>query len=62
MGASLLFFVRKGFRLVETAQGVFGRLSTHEGFFAGLEFAPVVVAVGGLVSGEVVDEDGAEEG
>jgi len=45
MGASLLVFVRTIFRLVETSQGVFGQLSTHEGYFAGLEFAPVVVAV-----------------
>ena len=43
--ASVLVFVRTIFRLVETSQGVFGYLSTHEGFFAGLEFAPVVVAV-----------------
>ena len=43
--ASVLVFVRTIFRLVETSQGVFGFLSTHEGFFAGLEFAPMVVAV-----------------
>jgi hypothetical protein len=43
--ASVLVFVRTIFRLVETSQGVFGYLSTHEGFFAGLEFAPMVVAV-----------------
>jgi hypothetical protein len=43
--ASLLVFIRTIFRLVETSQGVFGHLSTHEGYFAGLEFAPVVVAI-----------------
>jgi hypothetical protein len=43
--ASVLVFVRTIFRLVETSQGVFGYLSTHEGFFAGLEFTPMVVAV-----------------
>lgn len=43
--ASVLVFVRTIFRLVETSQGVFGYLSSHEGFFAGLEFAPMVVAV-----------------
>lgn len=45
MLASLLVFLRTIFRLVETAEGVFGYLSTHEAFFGGLEFAPVVVAV-----------------
>lgn len=43
--ASVLVFVRTIFRLVETSQGVFGYLSSHEGFFAGLEFAPIVVTV-----------------
>ena len=43
--ASILVFIRTVFRLVETSQGVFGYLSTHEAFFGGLEFAPVVVAV-----------------
>lgn len=43
--ASVLVFLRTIFRLVETAQGVFGYLSTHGGYFAGLEFTPVVVAV-----------------
>lgn len=38
-------FVRTVFRLVETAQGVFGYLSVHEVFFGTLEFAPVGVAV-----------------
>lgn len=45
MISSLLVFVRTIFRLVETSQGVFGHLSTHEGYFTALEFAPVVVAV-----------------
>ena len=40
--------VRTVFRLVETSEGVFGFLSTHEAFFGSLEFAPVVVAVGML--------------
>jgi len=44
-GASLLIYLRTIFRLAETSQGVFGYLSSHEGFFGGLEFAPVVVAV-----------------
>lgn len=43
--ASVLIFIRTIFRLAETAQGVFGHLSSHEGYFAGLEFAPVVAAV-----------------
>lgn len=43
--AALLVFVRTVFRLVETAQGVFGYLSVHEAFFGTLEFAPVGVAV-----------------
>lgn len=44
--ASLLVFIRTVFRLVETSQGIMGYLSTHEGFFGGLEFAPMVLAVG----------------
>lgn len=44
--ASLLVFIRTIFRLAETAQGVFGNLSSHEAYFGGLEFAPVIVAVG----------------
>lgn len=67
--ASLLIYLRTIFRLAETSQGVFGHLSTHEGFFGGLEFAPVVVAVGVLagwhpgrwIPGRVVESDGAEE-
>lgn len=43
--ASLLVYLRTIFRLAETAQGVFGYLSSHEAFFGALEFAPVVIAV-----------------
>merc|ERR1712225_222599 len=43
--ASTLIFIRTIFRLAETSQGVFGHLSSHEEYFAGLEFAPVVAAV-----------------
>ena len=63
--ASLLIYLRTIFRLAETSQGVFGYLSSHEGFFGGLEFAPVVVAVGLLagwhpgrwIRGRVVEGD-----
>ena len=44
--ATLLVYLRTCFRLAETAQGLFGYLSSHEGFFGGLEFAPIVLAVG----------------
>lgn len=43
--ASLLVYLRTIFRLAETAQGVFGYLSSHEAFFGALEFAPIVIAV-----------------
>lgn len=43
--ATLLIYLRTCFRLAETAEGLFGHLSTHEVFFGCLEFAPVVVAV-----------------
>ena len=43
--ASLLIYLRTCFRLAETAQGVYGALSSSEPFFGGLEFAPVVLAV-----------------
>lgn len=67
--ASLLIYLRTIFRLAETSQGVFGYLSRHEGFFGGLEFAPVVVAVGVLagwhpgrwIPGRVVESGGVEE-
>ncbi|EKD14845.1 uncharacterized protein L3040_003937 [Drepanopeziza brunnea f. sp. 'multigermtubi'] len=44
--ASVLIFVRTIFRLAETAQGVFGYLSSDERYFAVLEFVPVVLAAG----------------
>ena len=43
--ASLLVYLRTVFRLAETAQGIFGSVSTNEKFFGSLEFAPVVLAV-----------------
>ena len=46
--ASLLIYLRTVFRLAETSQGVGGYASSHEGQFGGLEFAPVVLAVGVL--------------
>lgn len=42
---SILIELRTIFRLVETAQGVFGYLSSHEVFFGCLEYLPVVLAV-----------------
>jgi hypothetical protein len=45
LAASVLILLRTCFRLAETAQGVFGYLSSHEAFFGALEFAPVVLAV-----------------
>lgn len=47
--ASTLVYIRTIFRLVESAQGVFGYLSTHELLFGILDFAPIVVAVWTLV-------------
>ena len=44
-GASLLVYRRTVFRLAETAQGIFGGVSTNEKFFGTLEVAPVVLAV-----------------
>lgn len=43
--AAALIYLRTIFRLIETAQGVFGYLSTHEAFFATLEFVPICLAV-----------------
>ncbi|ATY63108.1 RTA1 like [Cordyceps militaris] len=43
--ATLLVYLRTTFRLAETAEGLFGNLQTHEVYFAGLEFAPVALAV-----------------
>ncbi|KAL9122444.1 MAG: hypothetical protein Q9187_001006 [Circinaria calcarea] len=44
--ATLLIYLRTIFRLAETSQGVGGFASRQEGLFGGLEFAPVVLAVG----------------
>lgn len=44
--ASLLVYLRTCFRLAETGEGVGGYASTQEGLFGGVEFAPVVIAVG----------------
>jgi CDP-diglyceride synthetase len=43
--ATLMVYLRTCFRLAETAQGLYGGLSTHEVFFGCLEFAPIVIAV-----------------
>jgi hypothetical protein len=43
--AALLVFLRTVFRLVESAQGVFGYLSSHEVFFGCLEFLPIVLSL-----------------
>lgn len=42
---TVLIYLRTCFRLAETAEGLGGRLSTHEAYFACLEFAPVAAAV-----------------
>ena len=42
---SALVELRTIFRLIETAQGVFGFLSSHEAFFGCLEYLPIVLAV-----------------
>lgn len=42
---SILIELRTIFRLIETAQGVFGYLSGHEAFFGCLEYLPVILAV-----------------
>ncbi|OAA80538.1 RTA1 like protein [Akanthomyces lecanii RCEF 1005] len=43
--ATVLIYLRTTFRLAETAEGLFGKLQTHEIYFACLEFAPVALAV-----------------
>jgi RTA1 like protein len=43
--ATLLVYLRTCFRLAETAQGLQKNLSTHEVYFACLEFAPIAGAV-----------------
>ena len=43
--ASLCILLRLIFRLVESGEGVFGYLSSHEAFFGALEYVPVLVAM-----------------
>jgi len=43
--AVALFYLRVCFRLAETAEGLYGKLNTHEVYFGTLEFMPVVLAV-----------------
>ena len=43
--ASLCILLRLIFRLVESGDGVFGYLSSHEAFFGALEYVPVLVAM-----------------
>ncbi|KAK5114307.1 hypothetical protein LTR62_002558 [Meristemomyces frigidus] len=43
--ASIAIFVRTCFRVAEGAEGLMSKLSVHEAYFGGLEFAPVVIAV-----------------
>jgi hypothetical protein len=54
LASALLVMLRTCFRLAETAEGVGGYLATHEVFFGCLEFAPIVVAVAGLLALERV--------
>ncbi|KAJ5682403.1 hypothetical protein N7462_005568 [Penicillium macrosclerotiorum] len=41
--STLLVYMRTIFRLIETAEGLGGKLSTHEVYFACLEFAPIAL-------------------
>lgn len=43
--ATLMVYLRTVFRLAETSEGLYGKLQTHEIYFACLEFAPVALAV-----------------
>jgi hypothetical protein len=43
--AALMVFLRTVFRLVESAEGVFGYLSSHEVYFGCLEFVPIVLSL-----------------
>jgi hypothetical protein len=43
--ATLAVYLRTCFRLAETAQGLGMELSSREGYFVGLEFVPIAVAV-----------------
>jgi hypothetical protein len=45
----ILVQLRTAFRLAETAQNVFGYLSTHEVYFGCLEYLPIILAVAGLL-------------
>jgi hypothetical protein len=62
--AALLVFLRTVFRLVESAQGVFGYLSSHEVFFGCLEFLPIILSLfilSGWHPGRVFKETGKLE-
>jgi hypothetical protein len=41
--STLVVYMRTIFRLIETAEGLGGKLSTREVYFAGLEFAPIAL-------------------
>lgn len=41
--SALMVYMRTIFRLIETAEGLGGKLSTHEVYFACLEFAPIAL-------------------
>ncbi|KAJ5288783.1 hypothetical protein N7478_001813 [Penicillium angulare] len=41
--STLMIYMRTIFRLIETAEGLGGKLSTHEVYFACLEFAPIAL-------------------
>ncbi|KAL2808309.1 RTA1-domain-containing protein [Aspergillus granulosus] len=41
--STLMVYMRTIFRLIETAEGLGGKLSTHEVYFACLEFAPIAL-------------------
>jgi magnesium-transporting ATPase (P-type) len=43
--ATIMIYLRTVFRLVETAEGLGGKLSTNEVLFACLEFAPIALVV-----------------
>lgn len=47
--ASISVYIRTIFRLVESAQGVFGYLSSHELLFGIMDFAPIVIAAWTLI-------------
>lgn len=47
--ACFLLLIRTAFRLAESAQGVFGYLSSHEAFFIALEMVPILVALALLI-------------